>query len=338
MTTSLSRRIALPERPRILVIALRRLGDVLLTTPLIRSLRRAWPDAVIDALVFADTAAILDGNPDLNSVVTMAPRPSAAQSVALALRLWRRYDLAISTQAGDRPTSFALVAGRQSIAPVEARFSGRLKRTLLSDSVPYARGVHRVEEMLRLADVLGIARAPELVAPRPGSNDQMPSGDYAVIHAAPMFRYKRWTKAGWRELATWLSGRGLAVVATGGPDENERRYLDEIWDGDAPVKRFDGQLTWPQLAGLLAQARVYVGPDTSVTHLAAASGCPTVAILARPTPGCGARCPSVASIRLASLQYNPAPRQCLAGAEPAAMPAVSARRLRTAAGELQRVP
>ena len=46
-------RFELPARPRILVIALRRLGDVLLTTPLIRSLRRAWPDAAIDALVFA---------------------------------------------------------------------------------------------------------------------------------------------------------------------------------------------------------------------------------------------------------------------------------------------
>ena len=39
-----------------------------------------------------------------------------------------------------------------------------------------------------------------------------------------------------------------------------------------PVRRLDGQLDWPQLGGLLAKARIYVGPDTSVTHLAAASG------------------------------------------------------------------
>ena len=63
--------IKLPARPRILVIALRRLGDVLLTTPLIRSIRRAWPDATIDVLVFAETAGILDGNPDIDRVVPM---------------------------------------------------------------------------------------------------------------------------------------------------------------------------------------------------------------------------------------------------------------------------
>src|SRR5215510_13980796 len=91
-------RIELPERPRILVVALRRLGDVLLTTPLIRSMRRAWPDATIDALVFAGTAGILEGNPDLNGVITMPARPTTAETFTLAARLWKRYALAVSTQ------------------------------------------------------------------------------------------------------------------------------------------------------------------------------------------------------------------------------------------------
>lgn len=270
-------RIALEARPRILVIALRRLGDVLLTTPLIRSVRRAWPDAQIDALVFADTAGILAGNPDLNNVVTMPPRPTMAQTFALGRRMWRRYDLAISSQSGDRPTGFAIAAGRARIAPVEDRFSGRIKRALLDRNVPVMRGLHRVEEMLRLADVLGIARVPDMVTPQPQPVEGLPAGDYAVIYAAPMFRYKQWTKDGWRALAEALSAKGLAVLATGGPADSERRYLDDIWNGTA-VTRLDGRVTWPQLSGLLAKARVYVGPDTSVTHLAAASGCPTVAL------------------------------------------------------------
>lgn len=277
------KRIELPERPRILVIALRRIGDVLLTTPLIRSLRHAWPDATIDALVFTDTASIIDGNPDLNGVVVMPPRPSVAQSLALAVRQWRAYDLVVSTQTGDRPTFFAWVAGKIRAGPAQTEFGGRLKRALLHRRVAQADGVHRVEQILRLADALGIARVPELVCPRATEAAERPAGPYAVIHAAPMFRYKQWTQNGWRELAVALAARGLAVIATGGPAEAERRYLDAVWNG-APVTRRDGQLTWPQLAGLLSKARVYIGPDTSVTHLAAASGCPTVALFGPTDP------------------------------------------------------
>lgn len=270
-------RLDLPRDARILMVALRRLGDVLLATPLIRSLRRAYPQARIDALVFADTAGILDGNPDLDGVVTIPPQPSAAQTLRLGARLFRRYDLAISTQSGDRPTGFAIIAGRMRVAPVPAKLNGRVKRALLTRGIPVTSGLHRVEEMLRLADALGIARVPEIVCPRAAEPGDRPTGPYAVIHAAPMFRYKQWNVSGWRELAAVIAARGLAVIATGGPAEAERRYLDEVWAG-VPVTRRDGRLSWPQLAGLLGQAQVYIGPDTSVTHLAAAAGCPTVAI------------------------------------------------------------
>ena len=78
---------ALPERPRVLVITLRRLGDVLLTTPLIRSIKRALPAATIEALVFAGTEGILSGNPDLAGVIAIPQRPDAGESFALLRRL-----------------------------------------------------------------------------------------------------------------------------------------------------------------------------------------------------------------------------------------------------------
>ena len=272
-----SSRITLPQRPRILVITLRRLGDVLLSTPLIRSIKRAWPEGRLDALLFADTAGILQGNPDIDRVITMPPQPTSAESIALAARLFGRYDLAVSTQSGDRPTGFAIIAARRRVAPVEHRFSGRIKRTLLTRSVAYDPRAHRVEAMLRLADTLGIPRIPQVVPPQGGHPAELPGGGYAVIHAAPMFNYKRWTAEGWRALASALTERGLSVVATGGPGETERKYLDNVWSGSSVI-RYDGKLTWSALTSLLAQARLFIGPDTSVTHLAAASGCPTVAL------------------------------------------------------------
>jgi heptosyltransferase-3 len=264
---------------RILVVALRRLGDVLLTTPLIRSLRHAYPDAVIDALVFKGTEGILAGNPDVACIVMMPARPTTAETFALVRRLWGRYDLALSTQSGDRPTLFAWAAGRRSVGFVEGqRFASRVKRFALSRPVEAAHDTHRVREILRLADAIGVPAVADVVAPRAAvRSDAAPQRPYAVVHAVPMFRYKRWTDTGWRDLAAGLAVRGLAVVATGGPSEDERRYLDGVWSG-TEVQRLDGVLSWPELSALIGGAAVYVGPDTSVTHLAAATGAPTVAL------------------------------------------------------------
>ena len=277
--------VALPARPRILVVALRRIGDVLLTTPLIRSLRRAWPDATIDVLVFADTAGILAGNPDLDAVVAMPPRPTFAQGLGLAARLFKRYHLAVSTQSGDRPTLFTLIAGRTHLGPVDPGTRGVVRRWALHRSVTAGGRLHRVEEVLRLADALGIARVAEVASPSGRAPEGIARGrPYAVIHAAPMFRYKQWTQEGWRNLAAALQQRGLAVVTTGGPDPTERRYLDALWRDHPAELRLDGRLSWGEIAALLAGAKVFVGPDTSVTHLAAASGCPTVALFGPTDP------------------------------------------------------
>ncbi|MEA2879016.1 MAG: heptosyltransferase [Hyphomicrobiales bacterium] len=269
--------IGLGAEPRILVVALRRLGDVLLTTPLIRSLKRAWPDGAIDVLVFAGTQGILAGNPDVANVITMPEQPAAGASFSLLRRLWRRYDLALSTQSGDRPTLFAWGSGRRSVGFADAQGAmARIKWLALDFPVAVAPGLHRVHDVLRLAEAMGISPVPEVVAPSaPLRAGIAPDRPYAVIHAAPMFRYKRWTVNGWQVLAAGLDARGLAVVATGGPDD--RRTLDEVWAGQPEVSRID-VLAWPELASLIAGARLYVGPDTSVTHLAAATGAPTVAL------------------------------------------------------------
>jgi heptosyltransferase-3 len=261
---------------RVLVVILRRLGDVLLTTPLIRSLKRAYPQASIDALVFAGTEGVLAGNPDLAQVISMPARPRLADTLALSARLFRRYDLAVSAQTGDRPIAFAIMAGRHSVGPVEpAGAASAIKRALLSRSYIRDRSEHRVLDILHLADVIGITPHREVVCPPPARTQLAPAQPYAVIHAAPMFIYKRWTAEGWAALDAALRDRGIAVAATGGA--SDAAYLDALWR-DAPVVRLDGKLAWPELTALLAGARVYIGPDTAITHFAAATGTPTVAL------------------------------------------------------------
>ncbi|TMJ33332.1 MAG: glycosyltransferase family 9 protein [Alphaproteobacteria bacterium] len=277
---------ALPARPRILVITLRRLGDVLLTTPLIRNIRRGFKGATVDVLVFRGSDAILCGNPDIDRVLTMAERPSLRETLALARALFRRYDLVVSTQTGDRPTFFALLAGRHRVGMVPRAGStgARWKSRVHHVALEHEPQTHRVTQLMALAGALGLDRTAEIVCPQgSGMRALAPREPYAVLHANPFYQYKRWTDAGWRALARALADRGLAVVVTQGPDPAERAYLDRVWEGaGTPVTRL--ALDWGELAALLKRAAVYVGTDTSTTHLAAASGAPTIALYGPTSP------------------------------------------------------
>jgi heptosyltransferase-3 len=275
------------EPARILVITLRRLGDVLLTTPLIRTLRRGYPRARIDVLAFRGGDGILVGNPDIGDVVTMPEKPTARETAALIGRLWRRYDLVVSTQSGDRPTFYAVIAGRYRVGlvPPAGMTGSRWKRQAYHVAIAPEPDTHRIAHFRQLTDALGLPFVPDLVCPQGGAAGPAPRAPYAVLHANPAYRYKRWTAEGWRELARALDERGLTVVVTGGPDVAEQGYLDDLWAPVEPaVVRLDGRLDWPQLARLLAGAVVYVGVDTSMSHLAAAAGCPTIALYGPTSP------------------------------------------------------
>lgn len=280
---TLDTEVKLSANPRVLVVTMRRLGDVLLTTPLVRALKRGIPGARVDMLVFRGTEGILAGNPDIDRVIAIAQRPGAGDMAKLFFQLWRRYDIAISTQTGDRPTWLAAIAGRFRVGLVPQERS-LWKPWLLNRSVTSDSELHRVLELLRLSSALGIDARPDVVVPSQ-AQPLGPRGAYAVLHANPMHRIRRWTEEGWRALAQALTERGLKVVATGGPAQVEKEYLDQIWNPvEPPVERLDGQLAWGELAQLLAGAAVYVGPDTSMTHLAASAGCPTVAIYGPASP------------------------------------------------------
>ncbi|MBS0437168.1 MAG: glycosyltransferase family 9 protein [Proteobacteria bacterium] len=274
---------------RILVIALRRLGDVLLATALIRSLRRAWPHAHIEVLVEAGSQAMLEGNPDV-AQVHVQPR-HRRQALALARRLWRRFDLAVSAHSGDRSHLWALVASgwRVGVVPPPGLPGARWKRWSCQAWTEMHLGdLHTVEQYLRLADAMGIARCTEVVAPDAPAALERPEAPYAVLHPTPQFAYKEWTVEGWRALAAHLVQRGLRVVLSQGPGERDRQLVEAIRAGMAERERArldmqTGRGTLAELAALLRGARLYVGADTSVTHLAAAVGTPTIALFG-PSP------------------------------------------------------
>ncbi|MDP2239859.1 MAG: glycosyltransferase family 9 protein [Burkholderiales bacterium] len=277
----------------VLVVVTRRIGDVLLATPLIRSIKQAWPGAQIDALVFDGTQGVLSANPDLRSVHAVPERPTLTQHLALIARLFKRYDLALSLVPGDRPTLYAWLAGKRRIGLLLDAPGQRWKQHLLDHWVALdAVNTHIVRSHLALTKTLDIPACSDVVVAWRSEDAAAVDallgkscGALAVLHPYPKFRYKMWHEQGWIDVARWLLDNGFRVALTGSPDAGERAYVDTI-ARQLPdtVINAAGRLTLGGTAALLARAQFYIGPDTAITHMAAAAGVPTLALFGPTDP------------------------------------------------------
>ena len=270
----------------VLIIVARRIGDVLLATPLIRSIKRTWPETAVDVLVFEGTQAVLAANPDVRRVLTVPERPSWPAHLAFNFRLLRRYDMALSTQHGDRPTLYAFLAGRWRAGLLMPTRKESWKRALLHRWIPFDDlDTHTVRANLALADNIGVSRQGEVVVTWSPNDERSAKSlvdderPFAVLHTYPKFNYKMWHTIGWSEVARWLDTRGMRIVLSGGNEASELAHVDEVARSMPPgTISAAGKLTLGASANLVSRARIYVGPDTVMTHVSAALGVPTVAL------------------------------------------------------------
>lgn len=272
--------------PRILIVVTAQLGDVLLCAPLAAAARARWPGASVDVLGFKGTLALLEGNPDVAQRIEVDRRARVGAQLRQAWRLRRRYDLAFVTRGGDRAHVYGLVmARRRSVLVPVAGPGHRWKRWIAQHTLPVFPRRHQVLEKLHLLDPWGGPQGPVAVVPPapaalPAGLESRLRAPFAVVQVPSMWRYKRWPAAHFRTLIDSLVGDGLQVLLTGSGVAEDRAQVDEVLqgrarDGDAVID-LAGTLSLPQVRTLLGRCAVYVGPDTSVTHLAAAVGAPIV--------------------------------------------------------------
>lgn len=278
-----------------LVVCTRRIGDVLLATPVVRSLKAAHPQAAVDMLVFSGTEAVVEAIPDVRKVWTLSPTPTLAESVRLVRSLWQQYDVALSMLAGDRPTLFARIAGRYRVGLLVPDARSWWKRPLLNRWEPFDNfNTHTVAMNLRLLQSLEIEPLATPLVAWSQDDDTIVRRDwpaldggqpYAVLHVSPKFSYKAWNASGWAALGAWLMDCGLRVVVAGGASGEElwmaQRILEQMPAGAIDVT---GRVSLCVLACLLSRASLYVGTDTAVTHMAAALDIPTVVLFGPSNP------------------------------------------------------
>lgn len=287
-----------PGRPRLLLVKLSALGDVIHALPTLEALRLVFPGAEITWLVEAAYAPLLAGHPALDRV-WLAPRVRLGQQgcrrdlaafLRLAGRLRREsFDLVIDLQGLLKSAVWTALA--RSHRKIGYHRTRELSWLPLVERLPaFDPEAHAVARYLNVAQYLGAPLSPprfrlEHLALEPGNLPaEMAGRDLVILHPGTRWATKLWPAASWAALADWLGAQGMGVALTG--SAADRALTAEIAArAGGSLLDLAGESTLPELAGLFQRARLAVTVDTGPMHLAAALGTRVAALFGPTAPG-----------------------------------------------------
>jgi len=289
----------------ILLVRLSSIGDILFASPLVATLRRAYPKAHIAWLVQPEYRSLLQYHPDLDDIVVCPigkwrqhwrrRRFAALAGEISALRkLLRssRFDLALDLQGLLKSGLLTRLSG----APERIGLGSREgSRWLMTRTFPRGGDSQRVgSEYLYLADALGLPAKDFLMEIHYGADEdefaldlidrEGLTGGFAVICPFTTRPQKHWLCSCWAELSDRLcADLGLSVVVLGGPGDREgAEYIVDTAAGR--LVDLVGRTTLLQAAALIDRSALLVGVDTGLSHMGIAFGRPSLLLFGSTCP------------------------------------------------------
>jgi lipopolysaccharide heptosyltransferase III len=279
------------EVRRVLVVRLRSIGDTVLTTPALFASRRFLPHAQIDILLEDWVAPVLDGSDLVDRVITL-PRDSTSARARIARELRSaHYDVVYNLHGGTTATFLTRATGARHRVGFENYQYARLHNHVAPSPLTIWQRptLHSVEQQLALigwtgvpvtdrpatrlaiTDSAAMSIAKKLEAA--GLDDTEP---IAMIHPTAAFDTKQWAADKFARVSEALRDRGFASVIVVAPNEQQTAQMltEESSAGCLTLS----DLSLPEVTALAGRARLFVGNDSGIAHIAAAAGAPCVVI------------------------------------------------------------
>ena len=275
------------------------LGDSVLTLPLIRVLKAAWPESELDFYVRGGLSSLYEAQPEISRVFACDKR-GKEKGLAAVLRQGRRiagerYDIWVDAHLSLR-SSYMAWASR---APVRVGYAeAALSRVAFTRRVSRRfREFQEIERLLLLAEALDIPRAvlddaslrwPELTLPSDASEEAarllspLPAGQIVGLHPGSVWPTKRWTPEGFAFILRRALESGVNAVLLAGPGEEgtaaEVRAIAGVRENEPRFLDLSGRTSLLSLAAVLGRLDCYVTNDSGPMHLAWAQRVPVTAL------------------------------------------------------------
>lgn len=291
---------------RILLANIAHIGDVLLSTSVLRPLRTAYPDAEIGFLVGSWCNHIVSGHPEIKYVHNFDHVRLNRSDKGILGRLFQHFKTWVSALREIRSVKYDLAIDLYFYWPNSIPLiwmSGIPRRIgyesggfgpLLTDALPWTEdNKHVAEAQCLLLAPLNIQVAsppePELFLRPFGTTTPilLPEGlrpqGYIVFHPGTGAPHKEWPPENWTQLAKLLKRVGLPIVFTG-LGEREASNIAEITSDLTDTINLCDTISWDGLCAVIKDARLMVTVDSMPGHLAAAFKTPFISIFTGITP------------------------------------------------------
>lgn len=293
------------DRPqKIIVVRLSALGDVVMMIPVMRTLRRALPDAEISWLISRPAYDIVAGLEGIEFIVIEKPH-SLTDYLKLRQRFsGRRFDVCLAMQASLRVNLiYPFISAARKIG-YDTHRARDAQGIFINERIDF-RPQHLVDSFFAFIEAIGIhERQMDWHIPVSSDDKQWaeqyvkPGVPLLIVNPAASKSERNWPTERYIEvLQRLLQEQTIQVILTGGPAAQDREICAQIQQGlTATTLNLQGRTTPKQLAALLQRADCLLAPDTGPVHIASAVGTPVIGLYAVAPPELSAPYNDVAGV------------------------------------------
>ena len=281
---------------KILLLQLKRIGDLVLTTPAIAVLRKNYPDAHITLAVSNECAELLPAIANVDR--TLIARRNLRDVAMVSAVAGKRFDFCIDFTRNDRSAFLTLLSGaRRRVASYRVREQSKTRARVYTDLVGVrVRDMHTIEYNLALLEPLGLRAvfsAPHLELPQKTREkadtlrrDWKITRPYVILHPGSARPEKLWDAARWAEVIDHFRQENeFDLVLTSGPALDEQTHIAAIRHRTRQTFiDLSAKTELLTLAALVGQAQLLVTVDSAPVHFAAASHTPQVIMFGPTNP------------------------------------------------------
>ena len=278
----------------ILLIQLKRIGDLILTTPAIAAVREKSPDAHLTLVISSEGKALAPAITGVNKLLVM-PRGFAGLGTIAAIARGK-FDYCVDFTRNDRSALLVLLSrAKKRIVSFRIKVRSRFRTRFYNEFVEHRmRDMHMIDYHLALLEPLGISnvsRAVRLELPKRAREtaDELLSAhnirrDFIVFHPGSARPEKFWNAQRWADVMNHAADdHDVDLVLTGGSWPLEQTHISDIKSKmQRRIVDLSSKTDLLTLAALVGKARLLITVDSAPMHLASASHTPQV-ILFGPT-------------------------------------------------------